>query len=47
MPGKGSDFESCMCTLGAITFKLRPRVVIAGDEKAKGAGRKERKQLVR
>lgn len=43
MLGKGSDFESCTCTSGDIIFKLRTRVVIAGDGEAKHAGRKERK----
>lgn len=44
MKGTGSDFESCACTLGGITFKLRTRVVIPGDGEAKGAGRKESKK---
>lgn len=44
MPGKGSDFESCMYTSGGTTFKLRARVVIAGNMEARGTSREESKK---
>lgn len=44
MPGTGSVPESCACTLGGATFKLRRRVVIPGEGEARGAGKKERKE---
>lgn len=42
--GMENGTESCMCALGPATFRLKMRVVAAGDAEVRTAGKRECKK---